>query len=148
MNEDGEVRPVGADRWVEALTWYYTLREAKEKDLAGGLASEWRHWYADAENQRTFSNVSRLLADRSRYRHRGLPSQEELEADRYDLAVPVAEWRKAHAPHMKQKGCVSGGNWLRRLSCGVAAAATAVVVMFWLPRSWSTGKSRRDLGQR
>ena len=88
---------MGADRWVEALTWHDTLREAAEKDLTDGLAREWQHWYADAENQRIFDNVSRLLGDRSLYRDRNLPSTKELEADRYDLSVPISEWRKAHA---------------------------------------------------
>ena len=30
MNKDGEARPPGADRWVEALTWYGTLRKRGE----------------------------------------------------------------------------------------------------------------------
>lgn len=96
MNEEGEARLAGADRWLEALTWHHTLREAPEKYLTTGLARRWQHWYSDAENQRIFDNVSRLLGDWRLYRDRNLPSTEELEADRYDLSVPIAEWRKSH----------------------------------------------------
>lgn len=83
-----------ADRWVEALTWYYTLRDAEEKDLTNALARDWEQWYADAENQRIFDKVSRLLADRSLYREHRLPSREERQADQYDLSVSIAEWRR------------------------------------------------------
>lgn len=96
MNEEGEARAAGTDRWVEALAWHHTLREAPAKDLTSGLARRWQHWYADAENQRIFDNVSRLLGDRRLYQHRNLPSREELEADQYDLSVSISEWRGRH----------------------------------------------------
>lgn len=97
MSEEREARPAAADRWVEALTWHDTLRKAPEKELTSELARSWQHWYADAENQRIFDNVSRLRGDWRLYRQRNLPSREDLEADRYDLSVPISEWRKAHA---------------------------------------------------
>lgn len=142
MSEGGEARPPGADRWVEALTWYDTLRKAGKKDLTSALAREWLHWSADAENRRIFDNVSRLLGHRSLYRARSLPSGEELDADRYDLSVPIAEWRKAHAADVARKEWVSGRNWRLCLSGGFAAAI-AVLVMFWPARFWSARKSRR-----
>jgi len=143
MNEDGEVGPVGMDRWAEALTWHNTLCETEE-ELTSALAREWEHWYADAENRRTFDDVSRLLADRSIYLERPRPSSAELEADRYDLSVPIAEWRKPRAPHVTRKQHVSAGNRWRWLSGGlaIATAAAIAVLILWPLRFWSgTGPS-------
>jgi len=145
MNEDGEVVPMRSDRWVEALTWHNALCETEEKELTSTLAREWGHWYADPENQRTFDDVSRLLADHSTYLKRPRPSSAELEADRYDLSVPIAKWRKPRAPHVTRKQRVSAGNRWRWLSGGfaVAAAATFAALIILRPlRFWSgTGLS-------
>ena len=136
---------MGTDRWAEALTWHHTLCETEEKELTSTLAREWGHWYADPENQRTFDDVSRLLADHSTYLKRPRPSSAELEADRYDLSVPIAKWRKPRAPHVTRKQRVSAGNRWRWLSGGfaVAAAATFAALIILRPlRFWSgTGPS-------
>jgi len=143
VNEDGEVTPMGTDRWAEALTWHHTLCETEEKELTSTLAREWGHWYADPENQRTFDDVSRLLADHGAYLKRPRPSSAELEADRYDLSVPIAKWRKPRAPHVTRKRRVSAGNRWRWLSGGFAVAAAAIAVLIlWPMRFWSgTGPS-------
>jgi transmembrane sensor len=127
---------MGTDRWAEALTWNDTLRDADEKHLTNALAHEWQHWYADAENRRVFEAVNRLLADADRYRKRPGPRMEELEADQYDVSLPIAEWRKRHAPHVTRKQCASVGNW-RWLSGGLAAAAVAAVAMLVI--MWPSG---------
>jgi transmembrane sensor len=126
---------MSVDRWAEALTWHDTLRESDEKELTNSLAREWQDWYADAENRRTFDAVSRFLADRGVYRKRRRPKREELEADRYDPSISVAEWRKRHVPYVARKQGASVGNWWRWLSGGLAAAAAiAVLVIFWPSR--------------
>lgn len=140
MSEDGEGGPMGLDRWAEALIWRNTLREAEGKDLTNALAREWQHWYADLENQRAFDDVSRLLSDRGLYRTRPRPRRAELEADGYDLSVPIAEWRKTHTPRLTRRECASAGNWRRWLSGGIAVAAVAavaVLVVRWPLRFWS-----------
>jgi ferric-dicitrate binding protein FerR (iron transport regulator) len=122
---------MGEDSWAEALTWHNTFREGQEKDLTTALAREWQHWYANAENRRTFENVTRLLADRRVYHKRNRPSRAELEADRYDVSIPVAEWRKTHTPG--KKGSLPR-HWWRSVSGRIAvaaAAAIAVLVFGW-----------------
>lgn len=144
MNEDVEARSTGADRWVEALTWHDTLRNAADRNLTDGLAREWQHWYSDAENQRIFDNVSRLLARPTRYRRRSLPGRKELDADDYDLSVPIAEWRQAHAPELMQNGRPASGNRWLRLSGGLVAVATiAAIVVFAILGRRGTGSPRR-----
>lgn len=134
MSQEIEKGTKSVDRWAEALTWHDTLRESEEKELTNALAREWQYWYADAENRRIFDAVSRLLADGDRYRTPRRPKREELEADRYDPSIPIAEWRKRHVPHALQKKCASVGNWWRWWSGGLAVAAvaaSAVLVILW-----------------
>ena len=135
MNKDAEAGPMGTDRWAEALTWHIALREAAEKDLTGAVGREWQRWHSDPENQRIFDHVSRLLANQGLYRKCRRPTRAELEADRYDLLVPIAEWRKTHVPGVGRKQHVSGGYWWRWLSGGlsVAALASIAVLVMRLP---------------
>lgn len=129
MNEDVEESPMGTDRWAEALTWHVTLREAADKDLTSAVGREWQKWHADPENQRIFDDVSRLLADRDPYCRCRRPTRAELEADRYDVSVPIAEWRKTRAPRVSRKQRASGGYWWRWLSGGFAVAALAAIAV-------------------
>lgn len=140
MNEDVEEGPMGTDRWAEALTWHVILRETADKDLTSAVGREWQQWHADAENQRIFDAVSRLLSDRDLYRKRRRPSRAELAADRYDLSLPIVEWRKTATLRVPRNQGASGRYWWRWLSGGFAVAALAAiaVLVMQLPlRFWS-----------
>lgn len=123
---------MGIDRWSQALSWHDTLREADEKELTHAVGREWQDWYADAENRRIFDAVSRLLADRALYRERRRPSKAKLAEDSYDLSVPVAEWRRAHAPRESRKCRPSAASRWLWLSGGIGAAAIVALFVFWV----------------
>jgi transmembrane sensor len=142
VKEGGEGDPMRADRWTEALTWRETLQEAGARDVTNPPAREWQRWYADAENQRIFDAVSRLLGDRILYCRRRRPSREKLEADEYDPSIPIAEWRKRHSSRLMRNEHAPAANWARWLSGGFAAATVAliaVLVIVWPPRFRSVG---------
>lgn len=124
MTGEAEQGAMGRDRWAEALTWHGALREAGTRDLAGALALAWRDWYADPTNQRIFDNVSRLLADRSRYGEPNRPGKRELEEDSYDLALPIAEWRRRQTRGQTRRRRLPTRGWWW-LSGGLGAAALA-----------------------
>lgn len=141
MNEDVQESPMGTARWAEALTWHVTLRESADKDLTYAVGREWQQWHADPENQRIFDRVSRLLADRDLYRRCRGPTRAELEADGYDLSIPIAEWRKIHSPRLLRKQSAAGGHRWRWLFGGFAVAAMAAisVLVIRVPlRFWSS----------
>lgn len=137
MSRDTEGSAMDAARWAEALTWNDTLRQADEKELTNALAREWQHWYADSENRRIFEAVNGLLADRDLYRKRRRPRREELEADQYDVSLPIAEWRNRHAPGVARKQRASVGNWWRWWSGGLAVAAVATIALLVI--IWPSG---------
>lgn len=131
MNKDNEGGAMSEGRWAEALSWYVTLREGKKKDLSGDVGRRWAHWHGDPENQRIFDDVSRLLAERGFYRIRLRCSKAGLEEDRYDLSVPIAEWRKSQALREIGERRSSGRNrwwWF----CGGLSLATATAVLIVL----------------
>lgn len=130
MNEKDEVRSV--DRWAEAVAWYSTLRAGDEERLTNAVGCAWQDWYADPENQRIFDNVSRLLTYGDVYREQPGRTRAELEEDRYDLSVPIAEWLNPRLPLEIKKRRPSAGKWWW-LSGGVAVTAILVLVVL-LPR--------------
>jgi len=139
VNAAGEEDPRDRNRWAEALAWYDTLQEAGEGNRSNVLPPEWRQWHSDAENQRIFDRVSRLLADRDRYRKRSRPRRGERKADRYDLSVPVAEWHKTRAPDVTRKECTCTDHRARWLAGGLAAttvAAIALMFTLWPQHFW------------
>lgn len=144
MKEGREPDPMSADRWAEALTWYEILHEMEQKDVTQALAREWPRWYADAENQRIFIAVSRLVGNPTLYRRRHRHSRAELEADPYDPSVPIAEWRRRHSPRLMRKECALVGSRTRRPSGGFAVGSVALIatlVILWLPRFGSAERS-------
>lgn len=92
MSEDSDC---SESRWCQALCWYVTLRDGKKEDLSSTVGLRWVRWHADAENQRIFEEVSRLLPGLGLQRMPARPTQAELAQDRYDLSVSIAEWHKA-----------------------------------------------------
>jgi transmembrane sensor len=140
------------DRWAEALTWYVVSRQADSRDFTEAQGREWRDWYADSTNRRVFDSVSRLLADRGRYRERDRLGKRELEEDQYDLSVPIAQWRRPQAQRQaRRQRARPGGGWRWRLSAGLGAAAIAVILMLqvvWLEPGDGPGAQiyRTDVG--
>lgn len=121
------------DPWFEALSWRATLRDAKDEDLAGAVGREWQAWYADAENCRAFDAAIQVHADRDLYRKRARPGKAELDADEYDLSVPIAEWRKTSALSncRKRRSTIGRGRWF--LAGGIAATLAAIAMLVVLP---------------
>jgi transmembrane sensor len=116
------------------------LREAGEEETTSAVARAWRRWYADAENQRVFEAVNRLLADRLAYRKRFRRTKEELDADGYDVSIPIVEWRSRQAPHAMRKHHPAIAHWRRWLTGGfvvVTAAAITTLVLLWPQQFWS-----------
>jgi transmembrane sensor len=129
-DQDEERRPV--DRWAEALAWYGTMRAADEQKLTSTVGRAWQDWYADAENRRVFDDVSRLMAERNVYRNRPRPSDDELEQDRYDASVPIAEWLSADPPRETRRW-PSHAAKRRRISGGLTMAAILLLVVVLSP---------------
>lgn len=123
------------DRWAEAIAWYTMLRAADEKELTSKVAGAWQDWYANADNRRTFDDVSRLLADRDLYKEWRRPSRAEIEQDDYDTSIPIAEWLRAHRPDEISQRLPPAGKWWW-VSNGLAIAATLVLVV--LAPKWFT----------
>jgi len=115
------------DRWEEALSWHMTLRESEEATLTNAVGREWQLWYSEAENRRIFDHLSQLLVERGLYRDRPRLSREEIEADRYDLSVPIAEWRKTQASHQMPKHRARPERNLRWLPWGFTAPTLAAL---------------------
>ena len=130
-DQEKEHRPV--DRWAEALVWYGTMRAADERKLTSAVGRAWQDWYADAENRRVFDDVSRLMAARDLYSKRTRPGQAELEQDRYDLSVPIAEWLSTSPPpETRPRRAPAASRWWA--SGGLAAAAILLLIV--LPPPW------------
>ena len=126
MTNPGKAHP--EDRWAEALAWHSKLRLADTKGLNGTAICAWQDWYADAQNRRTFDDLSRLLAERALYGKRPRCSETELNQDEYDLSVPIAEWVSAHRSSDSSERHVSVGTWVW-LSSALAIAATLALVV-------------------
>ena len=138
-NEERDV--TSRDRWTEALTWHVALRDARGRDLAHVPGRGWQDWYADPGNRLVFEKLSRLLADRHRYRQRNLPGKSRLAEDRYDLSVPIAEWRRNQGkkgPRHRRR--LSAGRWWWWLCGGLGFAAMAVLLVL-SPLSFGPGGS-------
>lgn len=136
MSTDMNGNTEGVDRWSEALSWRATLSADREEDLTYAVGRAWQAWHADPDNRRAFDAVNRLLADRGRYRRRGRVRSADLEADEYDLSVPIAQWRAAQAlneNHTKPARARHGRQWLLG---GLAAAAVAVATVAALIPLW------------
>lgn len=129
MRADAERDATSRDHWSEALTWYVALRDAGQRDLTYTAGRKWQDWYADPAKRRIFEDLSRLLADHDCYRKRDLSGKPELEEDRYDLSVPIAEWRRNQAQktqtHRRRR---LAGRWWWWLSGGLGVAAMAVLL--------------------
>lgn len=139
MSADEERGTTSRDHWTEALTWYVALHEADRGNPDNGPVHEWRDWWADSANRRTFEDLSRLLADRARYRKRQRPGKAELEEDSYDPSVPIAQWRRAQSQDPVRRQRPSPGGWRWWLLGGLGAAATAVLLALLPPRTGSAG---------
>lgn len=130
MNQDNKEGVTAQDRWSDALTWYVTLREGKEEDLRDAVGGRWAQWHADPENQRIFDDLSRMLAERHLHRMPARPTQAEFAEDRYDLSLPIAEWRRAQALRETRKQGQSARNrWWP--SAGIGIAAITVLFLCW-----------------
>lgn len=138
MNEKSKAS--SGERWTEALRWYNAEREADEKQRTRVAGLAWHEWYADQENRRVFDQVKRLLASRIPYPHLRRPRRGELEKDRYDLSVPIADWLGADARRESKKRRVAAA-WVWWLSGGAAAAALLALLCLSPLRSGSNGPS-------
>ena len=138
MNATGKEDPGARNRWAEALAWHDTLKEAGEGDQSSTLLPAWHQWREDGENQRIFDCVSRLLADRDRYRKRSRPRRAERKADGYDLSVPVAEWHQPRTPRLMSRQGTPAGHRTRWLAGGfpLATAATIAVIFILYRQFW------------
>jgi transmembrane sensor len=125
-------------RWEEALVWYITLRNAGETDLTAEVRRAWQDWCADPKNEGISDHVGSLLMDRKLYRVRCRHSKAELEEDRYDLTVPIAEWRRTQSQEVIRGQRIPARTWAWRLPAGIAVAAIAVLFVAAAPRFWSS----------
>lgn len=124
-------RRTSEERWAEALTWYFHLRHAKERDLGDAIGRRWERWYSDIENRRVFDNVSRLHAERDLYRTPSRPTEAELTEDKYDLSVPIAEWRARSTLRKSKRNHITSRRWIWSLSAGLGVAAIAALFFLW-----------------
>lgn len=119
----------GVDRWIEALAWYSKMSAGNEKGPNSLANRDWLVWSADIHNRLVFDHVSRLLANRGAYWKRARPSIGKLDQDRYDLSVPIAEWRKTQARRKAAEKPRASHRWLLwPLGIGLAA----ITVLFAL----------------
>jgi transmembrane sensor len=127
VSSPGKERRV--DRWAEALAWYTTVRAADEKQLTSKVARAWQDWYANAVNRQAFDDVSHLLAERDLYKEWRRPSKAELDQDRYDTSVPIAEWLSTNPPRETGQRRRPVGKWWWPAAGLAIAAAVALVVL-------------------
>lgn len=145
MSAGDESLAPGTERWVQALTWHEMLTEADATHLTGAVAREWQSWYANAENQRVFEQLTRLVAD-SRFQSIPDPCRSaDITADEYDLTVPIEAWRSTRLPSTPPHHWLWVGKWWPWLTAGVAVAAMAAIVALisWSPWAWM-GAGRGD----
>lgn len=132
MSRREEDDPMDFDRWSEALSWRAILHDAKEEDLTNAVGREWQSWYSDAENRGTFDAVTRMFADSASYRKRARPEKAELDADQYDLSVPIAEWqRRRTSSAAPGRRSFTGAMWWL-LAGGMAATLVAIAALVFL----------------
>lgn len=157
MSWDAKETSADLDRWSEALSWRETFSEGREEDLTSAVGRRWQDWYADPENRRTFEAVNGLLAERDRYGNLRRPSKAELDADDYDVSVPIAVWKKkqikrradgqANKPANRQalndKKSPQAGRLTSRWAFGGIVVAAAAVLVALVPlgpmRFWAGG---------
>lgn len=144
MTGNGAMRQQGMNRWLEALEWHTTLCEADASALTSGRLRAWQQWYAQPDNQKTFDNLSQLLAERASYRQPTAPSAAELESDHYDPSVPLRVWRKAQQAETARGRLPSlKSTWVKASSGLILAAAAVLVGVLILRPSWVwTGRAR------
>ncbi len=135
MTRHGAADARAIDRWDEALSWHLTLREGRRKDLTDEVGREWQNWCADPENLRIFDGVTRLLADRERYRVRRSTKGAEHNEREYDLSIPIAEWLRARGSHgRRERRAFTRKRWW--LGGGILIAASLILLLLLPPRSW------------
>ena len=127
-----------ASRWVEALEWHTTLCEADGAALTSGKVRAWQQWYAQADNQLIFDQLSRLLAN-----HNACPPAPregvglENGSEEYDPSQSIMEWRQAQRLARGQGTCALSNR--RRFAAPLAfglAAALVIAAMLVLKPSW------------
>jgi transmembrane sensor len=131
----------GASRWIAALEWHTTLCEADGAVLTSAKVRAWQEWYAQADNQRIFDRLSRLLADRGVYPPappQGCELGHETRSEEYDPSQSIMEWRQAQrveGARRAPQAPLNRGRWAARLTFGLAAAL-ALAALFILRPSW------------
>jgi transmembrane sensor len=130
MSPRDEGSSAALDRWCEALDWYATLREADASDLTQAVGRDWQQWYAIPENRRVFDAVSRLMAASSLYRRRRRTAPAERRDDRYDLSLPIAEWRRVEANRPRTPRPRLPRAWWHKPR-GLGLGAIALVLVLW-----------------
>lgn len=128
---------MGGSRWLDAVGWYSTISEASEAQLAAGEIRAWQQWYANPDNQRVFEQLCRLLEDRPAYRKRDRHSPAAIDADSYDPAVSVQEWRRscAAAP-LEPAAKPARKSWVGTAIVAVLATAAALAAVLVLRPQW------------
>jgi ferric-dicitrate binding protein FerR (iron transport regulator) len=159
----GSVNPeADAGRWIAALEWHTTLSEADGTVLTSGKVRAWQQWYAQADNQLIFDQLSRLLANRGTYPPappQGVELELETRSEEYDPSQSIMEWRQAQrgagtheAP--QPQAPPDRRRYMAPLAFGLAAAlALAALIMLrpsWLPMIGGGGRVvyQTGVGQR
>lgn len=152
MSEEKEALSSNAKRWMEALTWHEMLIDAATSELTSAVIREWQTWHADAENQRLFDCVTRLVINgQHALGWQGVTST----SDDYDPAVTVAAWRAKQLRVKARTHTLAFGRSWRLLFAGVAVAAVASItaLILWpLPRigagsaAWREGAVTYETG--
>lgn len=130
MNTGPEVTAKARIRWREAIHWL-VIREADES-VRRAADSEWRTWYACAENRTEYAKAVRLRQEVAALPRPTLPSREDLQKD-------VARTRRApeHGTSQDFSGTdpprVRWGRNLAVLAAVVAFVTLATVVLSGLP---------------
>ncbi len=127
---------------AQAEEWFVRVR-------AGGMTVEemtaWHRWLEQSEShERAFRDVENLWEEIGQIQHLSWPTADELNTDRYEGQMPLAEWISAQAGHPaldRENTRKDGDRDSRRrvwLWSGALAASVAVMVAagLWLNREF------------
>ena len=117
-------KDISADevRLAEASEWFARLRE---ENLPPEAIAAWLEWCAaDPENLRAYRGVQEIYALAGDAGVVNWPQPHEVQADRYDGELSVAQWMKSSSSSRRS-------SWSRWAYTGAAAATLLLAVVVW-----------------
>jgi len=76
----------------EAVRWFNRFRMKGPTALSPDESAEWARWAADKKHLAEFQRTERLWDRLENLKKDSRPTQQELDADKYDLEQTVSEW--------------------------------------------------------